>query len=135
MNKLTNALLHLNGWVAVLIGIFVILKPIAMLSPYGLQSELSNSLLSELKAPGGLLLVCGLAIVHSAMIPNLRERGLYLSIMVYGSYAAGRLLSIIVDGFPQMEILIALTIEAMLCGLSIAVLRSQNSSPATLALN
>lgn len=135
MNKLTNALLHLNGWVAVLIGVFILLKPIAMLSPYGLQSELSNSLLSELKAPGSLLLVCGLAIVHSAMMPNLRERGLHLSIMVYGSYAAGRLLSTVVDGMPQMEILIALTIEAILCGLSIAALRSQNSCAAKLALN
>ncbi len=135
MNKLTNALLHLNGWVAVLIGVFIVLEPISMLSPYGLQSNLSNSLLSELKAPGGLLFVCGLVIVRSAIIPSLRDRGLYLSIMVYGSYAAGRLLSILVDGIPQMEILVTLTIEAMLCGLSIAALRSQNSNPASLALN
>ena len=130
MNKHSHVLLHINGWVAALIGVFIVVEPVTMLSPYGLQPELSNSLLSELRAPGGLLFFCGLAILYSAFTPNLRERGLYLSVMLYGSYATGRLLSILVDGMPQMEILAALTIESMLCGLSFAAIRSQHNTPA-----
>ncbi|MFK7864295.1 MAG: DUF4345 domain-containing protein [Pseudohongiellaceae bacterium] len=130
MNKLINSLLHLNGWVAVLIGVFIVIEPISMLSPYGLQTELSNSLLSELRAPGGMLIVCGLTIVHSAVVPHFRERGLYLSAMVYGSYAGGRLLSIFLDGIPQIEILSALAIELTLCGLSLVAIGNSRDNPA-----
>lgn len=134
MNKLINVLLHVNGWVAALIGIFIVLEPVSMLSPYGLQAELSSSLLSELRAPGGLLIVCGLTIVHSAIIPHFRERGLYLSVMVFGSYAAVRLFSTFLDGIPEIEILGALAIESILCALSLTAIGTARNKPALLAV-
>lgn len=125
MNKMTNTLLHLNGWVAVLIGSLIVIDPVSLLSSYGLQSNLSTGLLSELRAPGGLLIVSGLIIVGSAVNIFPWEHGLQLSVMVYGSYGGVRLLGLAVDGLPPQEILIATGIELILCGLSILVLRRQ----------
>lgn len=118
MSKLIRAQLHLNGWVAVLIGSFIILNPVGMLSSYGLQSDLSAGLLSELRAPGGLLFACGLTIVFCASRPATAHIGLLLSIMVYGSYGSVRVLSILLDGLPALEIQLATAIEVGLCALS-----------------
>ena len=118
MKRLVTSLLHVNGWVAVLIGSFIILDPISVLSSYGLQSDLSTGLLSELRAPGGLLLVCGLGIIFCATTPGYAHSGLLLSIMVYGGYASVRLLAILLDGVPPVEIQLAASIEVVLCGLS-----------------
>ncbi len=120
-----KTLLQLNGWVLVLIGTYIILSPVGMLSPYGLQAELSAGLLSELRAPGALLLSSGLFIIHSAFNSSRHEQGFYLSVLVYGSYASARALGILLDGIPQIEIVAALAVELTLCGLSLAVLRSE----------
>lgn len=104
MSKLVRAQLHLNGWVAVLIGSFIVLDPASMLASCGLQSELSAGLMSELRAPGGLLLVCGLAIVFCSSRPAIVHSGLLLSIMVYGAYGSVRLLAMLIDGLPPVEI-------------------------------
>lgn len=122
MNKLTVSLLHLNGWVAVLIGSFIVMDPISMLSNYGLQSDLSIGLMSELRAPGGLLIASGLLIVRTSLNSKLFDQGLLVSALVYGSYGSVRLLSMLVDGLPPMEILIATTIEIVLFVLSLAAM-------------
>ena len=111
MSKLIRAQLHLNGWVAVLIGSFIILDPVSLLSPYGLQGDLSTGLLSELRAPGGLLLASGLVIVTCALRHSTVHIGLLLSMMVYGSYGSVRLLAMLLDGLPPAEIQLATAIE------------------------
>ena len=118
MNNLVRTQLHVNGWVAVLIGSFITLDPASMLAPYGLQSELSAGLLSELRAPGGLLVCSGLVIVSCAVRPGNAHNGLLLSIMVFGGYGAARLLAILIDGLPPTEIQLATAIEVVLCALS-----------------
>lgn len=125
MKKVILALLHINGWVAVLIGSLIVLDPVSMLSSYGLQPDLSIGLLSELGAPGGLLIACGLMIIRSTMIQGLLTQGLQLSVMVYGSFGAVRLLGFVLDGQPPTEILIATSIELMLCGLSLLAVWKQ----------
>jgi hypothetical protein len=91
-----------------------------MLSSYGLQGELSVGLLSELRAPGGLLLLCGLVIVVCASWPSAVQKGLLLSIAVYGGYGSVRLLAMLLDGIPPVEIQLATAIEVGLCALSVA---------------
>lgn len=122
MTRLIKSLLHLNGWVAVLIGSFTVINPVSMLASYGLQSDLSAALLSELRAPGGLLTASGLAIVQSSLSADSFQRGLTLSVMVYGSYGSVRVLGILLDGIPATEILMATAIELTLCVVSIIAL-------------
>ncbi|MAM69566.1 MAG: hypothetical protein CMP91_00290 [Gammaproteobacteria bacterium] len=122
-------LLQINGWTAVLIGSLILIDPVGMFSTYGLQSNLSSGLLSELRAPGGLLLACGIIIIRNTLREELYEFGLQLSIMVYGGYGFSRLLSFAFDGAPPIEIMFATVIELMLCLLSMLVLwkRQKNS--------
>lgn len=119
MSKLVPTLLQLNGWVAALIGSFIMLDPITMLAPYGLQSELTAGLLSELRAPGGLLIGCGLMIVRCSLDSDLYRLGLTTSVLVYGSYGAARLLGFLLDGQPPIEILTAFAIEFVLFTLAL----------------
>jgi len=124
VNKLLISQLHLNGWVAVLIGSFIIMDPVSMLGSYGLQGELSAGLLSELRAPGGLLFICGLVIVACASRPSTVHTGLLLSIMVYGGYGSVRVLAMLIDGLPPLEIQLATAIEVGLAVLSAAALHN-----------
>ncbi len=119
MNKLVATLLQLNGWVAALIGSFIVLDPITMLEPYGLQPELTVGLLSELRAPGGLLIGCGLMIVRCSLDSDLYRLGLMTSALVYGSYGGVRLLGFLLDGQPPIEILTAFAIEFVLFALAL----------------
>lgn len=123
MNQLNRCLLHLNGWVAVLIGSFIVIDPVSMLASYGLQDGLSASLMSELRAPGGLLIACGLSIVQSTLSIDNFQRGLTLSVMVYGSYGSVRVLGIMLDGMPATGILMATAIELILCVASFIALQ------------
>ncbi|MCP5347375.1 MAG: DUF4345 domain-containing protein [Gammaproteobacteria bacterium] len=120
MSKLIRAQLHVNGWVAVLIGSYIVLDPVSMITLNGLQSALSAGQLSELRAPGGLLFVCGLTIVFCASRPATVLSGLLLSIMVYGGYGSVRLLAMLLDGPPPAGIQLATAIEIGLCVLSAA---------------
>ncbi len=122
MSKLIGFQLHLNGWVAVLIGSLIALDPVSVLSSYGLQPELSAGLLSELRAPGGLLLVCGLLILSCALQPSKAKYGLMLSVIVYGGYGSVRLLAILLDGLPAVEIQLAAAIELVLCASAVVTL-------------
>lgn len=122
MNKLIRTQLHLNGWIAALIGSFIVLDPVSMLSSYGLQNEISAGLMSELRAPGGLLLVCGLVIVSCSLRPAAIQNGLLLSAMVYGGYGSVRMLAMLIDGFPAMGIMLATAIELVLFMLSVVSL-------------
>ncbi|MEQ8409352.1 MAG: DUF4345 domain-containing protein [Gammaproteobacteria bacterium] len=129
MSKLIATQLTLNGWVAVLIGSFIVFEPVNMLSGYGLQPNLSPALMSELRSPGGLLFACGLVIAHSALAADNYERGLKLSTMVYGGYGITRLLSIVVDGEPAVDIMLAAAIEIALLLLSGLALLKLNRNP------
>lgn len=133
MNKLISSLLHLNGWVAVLIGCFIMIDPVTMFSSYDLPTDLSAGLMSELRAPGGLLAICGLLIVRNSLAPQLHQQGLQISILVYGSYGIARLISISLDGLPPAEILITMGIELGLVVLStlslIALSRQSTTTP------
>ena len=126
MSKAILTLLHLNAWIAFLIGGLIVLSPISMLSAYGFQSEISTGLMSELRAPGGLLIVCGLLILRSALSKENYQQGLQVSIMVYGGYGGARLLGFALDGQPPLEILLATAIELILCTLSIAAMRTNH---------
>lgn len=119
MKNTTLLLLHINGWTAILIGSLMVIDPVSMLHSYGLQSDLSAGLLSELKAPGGLLIASGLMMIRYSISEALHERGLQTAIMVYGGYGSVRLLGIAVDGMPPFEILVATGIELFLCGVSL----------------
>ncbi len=117
-NKLQQTVLSVAGLTALLIGIFIAFDPIAFYSSYGLALEGNADMLSELRAPGMNLAVLGSIMLAGVSRSSLRPLAIAASLVVFSSFAAGRVLGILVDGLPSEKVLGALLIElvvAVLC--------------------
>ena len=82
----------------------------------------SASLLSELRSPGGVLVIAGFLMFLGVFRKKMIRLSLTVSTMVYLGYALGRLVSWMLDGTPNQSLLIALAIELLLGTLSALVL-------------
>lgn len=82
----------------------------------------SASLLSELRSPGGVLVIAGFLMFLGIFQKKMMRLSLTVSTMVYLGYALGRLVSWGLDGTPNQSLLIALAIELLLGTLSALVL-------------
>lgn len=111
-----------NGSVAVVIGGAILLFPESVFGRYGIVDTASPDLLSELRAPGALLLAGGVVMLASAWKRRLRRGACLLAMLVFGSYAAGRFVSWAVDGMPSGVLLVATAVEALLAALSFLAL-------------
>jgi hypothetical protein len=121
MNNLKSRILLLvSGTVLVLIGAMVVLAPSSFFAGNGVVLSPNPNLLSEIRAPGGLLLLAGLLILWGAFRAGFVQSALALSILVYGSYGCSRLFSMAVDGIPQASLVGAATIELLLAILCLA---------------
>ncbi|SHI60942.1 DUF4345 domain-containing protein [Aquimarina spongiae] len=82
----------------------------------------SASLLSELRSPGGVLVIAGFLMFLGVFQKKMIRLSLTVSTMVYLGYALGRLVSWALDDKPNQSLLIALAIELLLGTLSALVL-------------
>lgn len=118
----TRLYLILSALIALAIGGILTFTPGLLHDPSGIPLETANQL-SEVRAPGAFLLVSGLWILAGGLAAPLSRGGTVLSVMLYGSYAAGRVLSIMLDGWPSQSLVIALAIEAVLAVVGLGVLK------------
>lgn len=90
----------------------------------GNQVSLSHdpNILSEIRAPGGLILLSGLFLGLSLILPRLRTLALTTASLLYFGYGMGRVVSIILDGPPSALLLSAMAAEFILGLISISVL-------------
>ena len=123
LNRLTPIVLVLGGLILVLVGALVTFTPQTMFEPNGIDIGADPNLLSEIRAPGGLLLVSGLIITLGGFKQSLRTFALSLSVLVYLSYGLTRVWSVIVDGAPAASIQGALAIELVVGLISLLCLR------------
>jgi len=85
------------------------------------------SLLSEIRAPGGLLVISGSLILIGVFRPTLRSLALMLTVLVYGSFGLSRLLSFYLDGMPSHGLMIAMVVELVVAGIGLVMLSRQPS--------
>ena len=112
-NILTLTYLAIAGVLLVAIGGGILLVPHAFHAGSGIVLGDSPNLLSETRAPGGLLLAAGLVILGAVFREPQRHAATQLSILVYGSYSFARLVSVALDGMPTTSILIAAVLELL----------------------
>nr|WP_279576311.1 DUF4345 domain-containing protein [Thiomicrorhabdus marina] len=72
------------------------------------------SLLSDLRAMGGMMLVIGLYILMANFQKDLMKSAVFISAVFYTTFSVFKTLSIMLDGTPQFEILLAFLIELMM---------------------
>ncbi len=94
-----------------LIGSALLAIPQDFLAMSGIRVEREPSLMSELSAPGGLLVAAALVMALGAFRTRFTDLGLLVGTIVYGAYGAGRIVSLLVNGTPSASIIMATVLE------------------------
>ncbi len=106
-----KALLLLTGLVGIGIGGAILFEPVAFHATSGITVPADKSLLSELRAAGGALLAVGLVVVLGAFVARLTFTALTFATVLYLSYGASRVTSMILDGLPSSTLLAVTAFE------------------------
>ena len=114
--------LSLSGLLLLAIGGGILLAPQAFHASNGIVLDSDATLMSEIRAPGGLLLASALFILVGAWRPSQRSSAVALSVLVYGSYGIARVVGMALDGMPSSGIVVAAAIELVVAGLGIGIL-------------
>ncbi len=115
-----RVLLLVSGLIAVGIGASLLFAPVAFHAGYGTDLGSDANLLSEIRAPGGALLVLGVLMLVGAFDASFHRTALVLGAAVYLSYGLTRLVSVALDGMPGEGLLLAIGIELALGGACLA---------------
>jgi len=113
-SKLLKTILIVSGLVALGIGATILLSPEAFYQTNGIQLGNNTSLINEIKAPAGALVVFGIFIMLGAFFKAFRFTSIVMSAALYLAYGLSRLLSISVDGMPSESLVQAAIIELVI---------------------
>lgn len=116
-----RAILTVAGLVLAAVGSALLFAPEAMHGSNGVDLGGDASLLSEVRAPAGALLVLGVLVVAGAFVSRLTLPAAMIATAVYLAYGLSRLLSLALDGIPAPGLVVAAGLEIAL-GATTAVL-------------
>lgn len=119
---MTVIYLVISGLLLLVIGAAILLAPHAFHGSNGIALGDNPNLLSEIRAPGGLLAASGIIILIGGIRPLLRSQALQLTTLVYGSFGVARLMSIAMDGMPSDSIVGATVLEFVVASIGLALL-------------
>ena len=121
-NTMTVIYLVIAGLLLLTIGSAILLVPHAFHGSNGIILGDNPNLLSEIRAPGGLLAASGIMILASAIRVRLRASAVQLTTLVYGSFGLARLVSMALDGMPSNSIVGATVLELVVASIGSALL-------------
>jgi hypothetical protein len=125
---LPRILLSLSGVILLLVGSAILFFPQAMYSSNGVTLGDEPNLLSEIRAPGGMLIGSALVMLLGVIRQNLTRQALILAALLYGSYGVSRLLSMLFDGVPSTSLVWAALLELIIGALCVvSILRFSQS--------
>ena len=110
MEKLT---LLLAGIVLLAVAGFILVSPAEFYAASAIDVGTDASLLNELKAPAGLLLVTGVLMLAAIWLHGLTRPALWMGCLVYLSYALSRGISMVADGLPADGLVQAAILESL----------------------
>ena len=114
----TRIFLALSGTIAALIGLSVLFVPHAFFATNHITLGTDPNLMSEIRAPGGLLLASGVIMLCGAIMRSLMRAALLTGAVVFSMYGVSRLVSLAFDGMPSSSIFGALVIELVVGGIA-----------------
>lgn len=133
-SKMIKTVLIISGIIASGIGASLLFFPVAFHGASGIVLGDNINLLSETRAPGGMLFVSGLLMMLGAFLSRLTFTALVLSTLIYLSYGISRMLSMAVDGMPGESLVIATVLEIVIGLAGVFVLlkyRAEETPPAS----
>ncbi|MEM6256395.1 MAG: DUF4345 domain-containing protein [Cyanobacteria bacterium P01_D01_bin.156] len=133
MKSLTPLFLFASGLLLLVIGGTILLVPHAFYASDGIMLGNDPSLLSEIRAPGGLLTGSAVLILIGTFRHGLRSLALTLTTLVYGSFGLSRLLSLTLDGIPSNNLMTATAIELTVATISLIILCHRANGDSTVS--
>ncbi|GAB4518789.1 MAG: hypothetical protein Tsb0010_03060 [Parvularculaceae bacterium] len=115
---LDSITLIISGAVASAVGIALLAAPKAFFGLNNIELPGDPDMMSEIRAPGALLLTLGGVIVSGAFDPRRARMAMTVSAAVYLSYGCARIASLLLDGVPGAGLLAAMGIEFGLGGIA-----------------
>ncbi len=100
-STMVRGVLGVSGFVAVGIASTILVAPEAFYGSYGIDVAGNATLVNELKAPAGMLLIAGLAMFAGVFRKRFMRVSLITAAAVYLSYGLSRVLSMVLDGMPD----------------------------------
>lgn len=131
---LEKSALGFAGLTAVGIGGYILAAPHVFFASYGILLGDDASLLSELRAPAAGLLVFGVLMLAGIWRRSMAQVAKAAALTVFLAFPAGRIIGLVVDGWPSGPIIGALIFElavAVLC--VVAFSRGVEQEPAPLS--
>ena len=125
----SRAILAVSGAILIGIGGAVLFDPMSFAVSNGIVLENNPSLMSEVRAPGGLLLISGAIILMGAIRQQIMRIALALAALIYGTYGLSRLISMMFDGLPSTTLTQAAFLELALGAISLATLFYLHRNP------
>ncbi|MEO1621925.1 MAG: DUF4345 domain-containing protein [Cyanobacteria bacterium J06632_3] len=123
--------LSISGLLLLIIGSTILLMPQAFYASDGVVLGNNPSLLSEVRASGGMLTGGALVIFAGVVRPTVRSLAMTLSVLIYGSFGLSRLLSLNLDGMPSNTLLVATAVELTVAAIGITMLLLQPKASST----
>ena len=103
--------LCIAGIIVIGIGGAILISPIDFFASNQIDIGNNASLLSEIRAPAGALLACGILILSGVFVSKLTYTSLIVSSLVYLSYGISRIIGIGIDGMPSDSLVYAAVFE------------------------
>ena len=114
-----KAILIVLALILVVFGGWRLVDPIGFYSFSGLALPNDAGLLSEVRGAGGIMMVSGLVVGLGAVRHAWSRTAVVLAAVVFLSLGLGRLLGIVLDGSPGVEVIQGMAIELVLGGLAL----------------
>ncbi len=107
----TKTALALSALTLVPVGLLVTFLPTTLHELNGVSLDPSAAMMSEIRAPGVIVLLGGLLALSGLIRRSLETPALLVSAGLLLSYGAGRLVSLPLDGLPPASLIAAAAIE------------------------
>ena len=121
-NWFTPIFLFISGLLLLGIGSAILLVPHTFYASNGIALGDDASLLSEIRAPGGLLAASAVLILIGTFRRQLRSQAMILTILIYGSFGLARLLGLALDGIPSRGLVGSTAIELIVAAIGLLIL-------------
>lgn len=107
-------LLAVSALIGLAVGLAVVFQPHAFFTSTGIILGTDPDLMSEIRAPGGVLVLASLFIAGGAVRVRLMPAALWLSALLYGGYGLARLVSMVFDGMPSQTLIYVTGLELII---------------------
>ena len=121
-NRLGLGFLFVSGLLLLGIGGGILFVPHAFHASNGIVLGSDPSLLSEMRAPGGLLTASAILILLGTFRRSLRPQAMTLTVLVYGSFGLARVVSLALDGIPSTGLVASTAIELIVAAIGLFIL-------------